>query len=187
MNRNKYGLILILVIVAILWGDEMWITWRFHQLCKDAGVHVYQKVEVEGFYNDVMPGGRELIEKYGYRFMEQKSNWEEQILHIEKHPDGFWISDYIEQPTARYHYKYSANNEGMGLQLAKQEWVIVDSETGEILGRDTTFKRYPGWINGLWLRATMGVYPTICMGSAPKPPELRHLLYHYILIPTNKN
>ena len=52
MNRNKFGLILIVVIVVLLFGDEAWISWRFHQLCKDAGVHVYQKVEAEGYLND---------------------------------------------------------------------------------------------------------------------------------------
>ena len=105
--------------------------------------------------------GTDLIEKYGYRFIEIKSKFDEKIARYEKNEDGLWIHAYFDEPQARYHYKYSANNKDMGLQLAKTEWVIVDSETNEIISRETLFKRYPGWVTGLWDRL-WGVYPTIC-------------------------
>ncbi len=185
-KQSKYPwIIAVIVISCILFGDEVWISWRFNQLCKDAGVHVYQKVEVEGFYDDIHGSANDHIEKHGFRFAEGKSRTNGKIAHVEK-VNGEWIVTLLDHPEARYIYKYSANNEDMGLQLEKWEVVVVDSRTGAILGRDTRYKKYPGWVTGLWDKL-WGVHPTICEGSAPKPPELRHLLYHYVLIPANKN
>jgi len=167
------------VILALPWADEVYIAWRFHELCKDAGIHVYRKVEVEGFYNDVMP-----VEMNGYQFMEQKSNWENNIVRIEKNEDGKRIQTYVDKPSARYHYKYSANNEDMGLQLEKSEWVVIDSNNNEVLGRETIFKRYPGWVEGLWLRF-LGIYPTICYGPLNEREKWKRegLIYDYVLTP----
>ncbi len=177
---------LALVLLALPWADEVYIAWRFQESCKDAGVHVYKKVEVEGFYNDVIRGGKEQIVKYGYRFIEHRSRESKgKIVHLQR-TDGEWEVSILDQPSARYHYKYSANDEDAGLQLAKEEWVIIDSKTGAILGRDTTFKRYPGWIEGLWVRF-LGVYPTICRGPLDDPEKQKRLgqIYTYVLIPKN--
>jgi len=45
------------VLLAAPWAEEYWIASRFEEVCKDAGVHVYKQVEVDGFYDATMGGG----------------------------------------------------------------------------------------------------------------------------------
>ena len=202
--RNWHGWKFIIVPLALIllilpWADEVYIAWRFHDLCKDAGVHIYRKEVANGFVDDISPRSRiglkpgllyndqkrlEEFDKAGFRYKEYMLK-DGGVWHVERYSDGVYAT-ILDNPTARYHYKYSANNEDMGLQLEKQEWVIVDSESGEILGRDTTFKRYPGWIEGLWVRF-LGVYPTICRGPLNEPKKQIRLgqIYKYVLIPKN--
>lgn len=51
--RWKWGLVtpVALTLFAAPWAEEYWIAWHFAQACNNAGVHVYKKVEVEGFYH----------------------------------------------------------------------------------------------------------------------------------------
>ena len=193
----KFVITSLAVIFLILpWVDEVWIAWHFQKLCKDAGVHVYRQVKTDGYLNEnikISPGAAydtvvtypqsiEQFQKQGYSFTEAIVT-DGRISH-EEFIDGVLKITILDQPQARYIYKYSANNEDAGLQLEKQEWVVVDSETGEVLGRDTTFKRYPGWLNGLWLRF-FGVYPTICRGPLNDSEKQKRYgqLYNYVLVP----
>ena len=194
----KFVITPLAVIFLILpWVDEVWIAWHFHELCKDAGVHVYKKVKVEGFLDDThrattnfaydtMLRNQKLIEDFkkdGYAFRENMFK-DGRVSHRELVDDGVKRT-IIDQPQARYIYKYSANNKDAGLQLEKQEWVVVDSATGEVLGRDTTFKRYPSWFDGLWLRYIIGAHPTICKGPYDEPEKQKRdgQLYKHVLIP----
>lgn len=45
------------VLLAAPWAEEYWIASRFEEVCKDAGVHVYKQVEVDGLYYAVVGGG----------------------------------------------------------------------------------------------------------------------------------
>lgn len=165
---------LALVFIALPWVDEIYIAWHFHELCKDAGVHVYKKVEVDGFLDDTSREERD-GQKIGLLFNNPKylEDWDrtgyvfkEYMLkdggarHLERQPDGVYVT-ILDRPTARYVYKYSANNEDAGLQLSKTEFIIVDTQTDEIISRSTLYKRYPGWVEGLWIRF-VGSGLTIC-------------------------
>ena len=44
------------VVLILPWADEVWIAWHFSEFCKDAGVRVVRKVEVEGYYDDTASG-----------------------------------------------------------------------------------------------------------------------------------
>lgn len=146
----------VLALLVAPWAEEYWIARSFHEACQDAGVHVYKKVAVEGFYDETMRGGYGLIDQYGYRFMEQRTDDGKKIEHIEK-PNGQWQVTILDHPTARYHYKYayqptpSQHEESIGWKLEKAELQAIDSRTGEIVGRETWFNRRPSWVEGLWI------------------------------------
>lgn len=182
--RRKWLLIapLALPLLAAPWAEEVWIASRFEDVCKGAGVHVYRRVEVEGFYSDVGGGGG-LVESDGYRFAEYKRSYGNKIERVEK-PSNTLQFVSLDHPTARYHFRYADPKQEvqMGWKLEKWETIVVDSEKGELLGRDTHFKRYPNVAEGMLLRL-VGQSQTICEGPAPKPPALRYPLYHYVLIP----
>ncbi|OGO40013.1 MAG: hypothetical protein A2Z03_12050 [Chloroflexi bacterium RBG_16_56_8] len=202
--KPKWVVLIPLAIISLVlpWADEVYISYRFAKLCEGAGVQVVRKVEVEGFYNETTSGPSEpgpitnqqaidAYDKGSYRFYERKAR--EKVSHVEK-ANRKWEVSILDRPTARYHYKRIIDyRDEHGIHHEKQVAhqiqmigeVVIDSETGEEIGRNVEYMRYPGWIEGLWVRF-FGTGQTICKGSAPKPPELRHLLYHYVLIPTSK-
>jgi len=195
---------LVIVPVALValiapWADEVWIAWRFGQLCKDAGVHVYRKVETDGYYDatttgwsksEVVTDPRQITdyENSGFRFRERNTSVSGhapgKISHLEKYPDGTWRITVIDRPMARYHYKFADPRQEVpaGFKIEKMEWQVTDSQNGEVIGRETRFNRYPGWAQSLWIKH-FGNGGITCEGSAPQPPTLRHLLYHYVLVP----
>ena len=68
------------------------------------------------------------------------------ILHLER-PGGVWQKKFLDTPSARYHVKYAyqptgfGHQEPVGWKLYKLESQVIDSQTGEVLGRETEFKR----------------------------------------------
>lgn len=179
----------VLVLLALPWVEEYWIASHFHAACKDAGVHVVRKVEVEGFYDATMGTGYELIKQYGYRFMEHPAAEDRaKVEHVEMIGDQ-WKVTILDHPTARYHFKYAYQwptphhtEEPIGWKLEKLETVVIDSTNNDVIGRNTKFKRRPNAAEGLILHL-LGPAFTFCEGTAPKPPDLRYPLYHYVLIP----
>jgi hypothetical protein len=186
-----------LVLLAAPWAEEYWIAKNFYEACQNAGVHVYKKVEVEGFVDDtsrcdrdgIKPGywnfdGKSLADwdSRGYRFQENMLK-DGGVVHLERTSQGLEAS-LLDHPTARYHYKHAyqptpyETEEQIGWKLEKLETVVVDSETGEIIGRDTKYRRTVNIAEGSG-RLYWGLAQTTCEGEIPKDP-----LYKYVLIPT---
>lgn len=69
--RNPGYWILAAAALIAPWGEELWISYKFDQLCrKDAGIVISKEVEVDGFYDATMRSAYELTKKAGYRFVE---------------------------------------------------------------------------------------------------------------------
>lgn len=183
-----------LVAMALPIAEEAWIAWHFANLCEDAGIHVKRKISAEGFLETMSspvgfattgPVGRrgELaeFEKAGFRFKESPLR-DGRVWHLEREGDQL-IASIRNIREARYRFGFADSQQDVpvGYRLDKHEMVIVDMETGETIARDTRYIRYPGWIESLWI-GFFGSGLTTCAGTAPKPPPLRHLLYHYVLI-----
>jgi len=200
---------LVIVPVALValiapWADEVWIAWRFGQLCKDAGVHVYRQVEADGYLNAtsespysnlkpvlvVKPSEVARFDKEGFKFVEYLLQGGK-VWRTERVPEGLWrnMSDH---PKARYHYKHSYQpsphvyEEPMGWGLEKKEQIVIDTETKEVLGRDTRYRRYPSFVTQLWAKY-FGSAVVGCDGPSDEPEKQKRigLLYRYVLIPKN--
>lgn len=194
----------VIALLALPWAEETWIAWHFNQLCKGAGVHVARQVEVEGFY-DMQGGGNSTagpitspqaistFEIRGFRFYERLIGYDPKanplyVSHVEK-TDGQWRVTILKQPTARYHYKYAYQptpfqyEEPVGWKLERMETHVIDSETGEVIGRNTLIKRRASIAERLWIRL-LGSDLTMCpdpeKGSHPPFPEA-------VLVPVKKN
>ena len=143
-------------LLALPWAEEAWIAWHFNEACKEAGVHVIRRVEVPGFYDSTMRSGYELIRDHGYLFMEQDADTSRKIEHIEQTGDR-WKVELLDHPTARYHYKYAYQptphryEEPIGWKLERMETQVVDSGTGEVIGRNTLIKRRSSVAEKLWI------------------------------------
>jgi len=164
---------LVIVPVALValiapWADEVWIAWRFGQLCKDAGVHVYRKVETDGYYDatttgwsksEVVTDPRQITdyENSGFRFRERNTSVSGhapgKISHLEKYPDGTWRITVIDRPMARYHHKFNDPRQEVpiSLKIEKREQLVVDTETSEVIAREIGYNRYPSWVQKLWI------------------------------------
>lgn len=189
----------ILVFIAPI-ADEIYIAYRFAKLCEDAGIAVVRRVRADGFYDDTMPSGYGLIEQYGYRFMEHRSDRDGKVVHIEKLGSD-WRKTILERPTARYHYKRIVDYRDIDgrihhempvdLRIQMTGWMIVDTETREVIARNVTYMRYPGWIESLWL-GFVGTSQRSCTDKAAVSPESLHSaslrsLHYFVFIRQNDN
>lgn len=178
-----------LAMIALPWGEEIWIASRFKEACSDAGVKVYRQVEVDGFYDSTMRSGYSLIREKGFAFMEHPSNKKGKVDHIEiEH--GEWVTKTIDQPSARYHFKHFyqpkpfQNWVSIGWRIDKIQYEVIDTETDEVLGVDVRIKRYPSFAESLWLRF---FDPRGVGCSGPLDTSKKHsrtgILYDHVIIP----
>lgn len=146
-----------LAMMMLPWCEEIWIAWHFKQACKSAGAKVYRQVEADGFYDSTMRSGYSLIREKGFAFMEHPSNKRGKVDHIEIE-NGDWKTVTMDQPSARYHFKYSyqpkpfQHDIPIGWKIDKIQYEIIDSKTGGLLGAEARIKRYPNFAESLWLR-----------------------------------
>ncbi len=168
-------LFLLLYIAPI--GEEFWIAWNFGQLCKkDAGLFVYKTVEVEGFYDDTTHWWRQLAESK-YQFMESRDNTYGGLYRVER--DGSGVRHFkIERPTARYHYRWPHMDTPMRHKVEKIERIVVDSQTGETLARETKYRRKAPWFFIGLDRPVM-----LCPGPGEHPLEKYGSVFNLALKP----
>lgn len=149
LRKWKRAWVLMVPLFVLLYvgpiAEELWIAWNFGRLCsKDAGIFVYKTVQVDGFYDATMRSAYEAIQTGGYHFMEHRSRDETKVEHVEK-IDGKWKVTILDHPTARYHYESPHQNTSMGYGVSKIERVVRDSQTGEVLARETKYVRDAPW------------------------------------------
>jgi hypothetical protein len=156
ITREMRGRKAVLVAVGAVFlvlpvAEEVWIAWNFAQACGEAGTFIYKRVQVEGFYDDTRtthagpptPQAVKSFEESGYQFLEMKGK--EKFIRIEK-TDGNWRAVVLDQPKARYHYRWP---DPYGVRVAhkvgKSERLVIDTETNEQIARYTGFGRRPPW------------------------------------------
>ena len=173
-RRWKWAVVAPLVLVvatlaAAPFAEEAHIASHFAALCKDAGVHVGRKVLAAGFYDGIMRSGFLYIDRSGYEFMEHPSSDRKKVEHVEK-IDGKWVTTVLDRPSARYHLLESQPNRKAGYRIVVTERVVVDSQNGEVIARDTTYKRYANSVDQSWAGA-LGSTLTFCPDPAKRSPE----------------
>ena len=178
------------VMFALPWTEELWIAYKFDQFCrKDAGLFIHKTVEVEGFYDETRPGrpgalaeqAKKSMDQSGYQFYERPiSNpygGPSKVVRFEK-VDGQWISRTLDRPTARYHYKTLNSHAPVAHQIKRFEDVVIDVQTGEVLGRFVNYYR-----GAYWFFISSG-RPTIpCAESQAGIRKYGSLIYNEVLKP----
>lgn len=191
-------------MMALPWAEEIWIASNFMEACKGAGVTVYRQVEVEGYLDRTDTLKRESIrvgpqfnanptqqaefEKRGYRFVEQSLD-DGSARHLEREGDRVMVT-IREIPEARYEIKHHFqprryhNDEPIGWKITKNEFQAADRKTGEILGKDTTIKRYPNYAESLWLRY-FGTGMVLCYTPLSDGNKIKRIgsIEKYVFIP----
>lgn len=177
--------VLVSTVLVLPWAEEIRLAQRFEALCETAGVHVTRQVEVDGYYDDIMRSGYLLINEKGYSVMEHRSLTKGKIEHVRK--DGNeWTITQLEQPTARYHHRYSNRRPWVSVEwkLVKSEQQILDTETGIIIARNTRFKRADNTVETQWSRF-LGRGADTCYGPPGNPAKQKRIgqLSSYVFLP----
>lgn len=169
-GRDKRAIVVVTVIALIplvaMVGEAAYVDWRFRQLCQEAKLTITRKVVVEGFYDDgyrtrgwgdtnAILGGYEFIE---WRDKEGR-NWRTERGEGEK---SRTVS--IDKPTARYYWRNQQFPNPVGHLLLRREETVIDSLTGEIIGKRVDGYRRPPFIEALWLRY-FDAPPAMCSGG----------------------
>jgi hypothetical protein len=181
--------------------EERQIRERVAELCKNAGVKIARKIEVDGFYDDLdtrglgprAPQAVAEYERQGFRYYEFRFSQpyvagrvvespEGRVVHMEKQ-DGEWRATLLKEPRARYHFKQLRIDEKVGPKIWVTEYAVIDSSTAEVIGRDLTIRSLPNRVD-LWWMAMFGDPSRYC-----PPFESRQgkgSLPHDALVPLRK-
>jgi hypothetical protein len=143
---SAIGVVFLLLPIS----EELWIAWNFGQACKEAGTFIYKKVRVDGFYDDTRtthagmptPQAVESFEHSGFRFLEMRGR--EKFVRLEK-IDGQWKPIVLDRPTARYHYTKPYSHTSVGHKIKMFEYLVRDTQAGEVLARERTYAREAPW------------------------------------------
>lgn len=165
------SLIVVVGLAAAPFIEERRIATQFSELCKGAGVHVFRKVQASGFYDSTMRSGYSYIDRSGYAFMEHPaSNDRRKVERLEK-AGATWKTVVLEKPTARYHLvESSAGKKPIGHKVWVEEQVLIDTETNEVIARDTKYKRAANTIDQA-LIGTIGSTLELCPDPSKGPPR----------------
>lgn len=196
----KWGLItpVSFLLIAAPVVEELWIQYEFKTLCEDAGVHIIKQVEVDGYYDATGSGpvnegyikNKSEISAYeesGFQFKEFQVGYKlpgDKVSRVEKQEDGRWFLRIQDRPFARYHLLYSYNHNPISHRINKTELIVLDSIQNEVIGRDTLYARYPGVLEGLWVRY-FGGGQVICRGPLDQPEKHKRKgqINDYVLLP----
>jgi len=151
LTRRVPGRRVILVIVAIAFvlapiAEELWVAWRFGQLCEEAGLVVNKVAVVDGFYDDTHSWSERQMNESAYRFVEGHGMSEGKDAYWRHERSGNEIRSFrIDKPSARYTFSMPHNHSQVAYKISMFEYLVVDTKTGEVLAQEKTYARNPFW------------------------------------------
>jgi hypothetical protein len=179
--RNPVYWALAVAILVAPWIEELWIAYNFDRLCrKDAGVFINKSVEVDGFYDDTTHWWRQLSESSNYKFVESRDNATGQLWRVERVGDELRHFK-IDEPTARYRYMAPQQSAPIGYKIRKTERVVTDSQTQEVLARETLYAR-----KAYWFFIALGAPVILCKDVDQRGSPSVGSIYNAVLKPTQQ-
>lgn len=98
---------------------------------------------------------------------------------VEMNTGYAWRIRRLDKPTARYHYKTLNSHTPAAHRIKRFEDVVIDNQTGEVLGRYTNYYRGP-----YWFFISLGT-PTIpCEETQAETRKYGSLIYPVVLKPS---
>lgn len=172
-RRKRIIIIAFLWILAFLIGytDVIYITLKARKLCREeAGLHVYRTVEAAGFLGDI---NIDFWKKHGFRYVESIYQHKKNIFTLHH---GKII--HVAVPDFISRYEYVRNSPVLRGAFERQNDIIRDRQTGEMLGEIVSFYVYPGWLD----RRLVGLLgfswsPPRCDGDYKPGPQKATLTY----------
>jgi hypothetical protein len=144
--RSPIFWVLIAAALVAPWVEELSIAHEFDQLCrKDAGFFVNRTVTVDGFYDDTNAWSPKRVRENGFKFVEGRDGITRTTIWRHEYVDGQIRSIKIDKPTARYWFIQTSLLSPVAYRIGKNESLVKDNRTGEVLARYTDYRRSPYW------------------------------------------
>lgn len=155
------GVTLILAY-AIPLGDVTLNSIAMAKVCPNAGVHIYKKVYVDGYFYEGY--AEEPFKKSPYRFIEAREPGKETITRVERVGDKF-VKTELSAPTAEYEYLSKGWTEDRQARVGRLRYAVINRNTGEVLAERLLFNPFMGWVDSYLLGALFGVGLQGCHGN----------------------
>jgi hypothetical protein len=153
----------LVVAYAIPLGDVTMNSIAMARVCPTAGLHIYKRVKVEGYFD--RSGGEDVLQKYPYRFIETKRPGTK-IIRFERQADGSINRTELDAPTAEYEVVYDSKAPVPELGVrSRQRWWVRDRTSGDAVGEWLAFSPMHGWVDRYLLNRWFGVGLPGCSGE----------------------
>lgn len=166
LGRNaKYVAIPTVVVVAyvIVMGDVTMNSLAMSRVCERAGLHIYNKVKVEGYFDT--RSGPDEIKRYGYKFIETQRPGGK-VARYERQPDGSTTRIEQNEVTAEYEVVYEDKSPVPELGVGSMRRSFVrNRQSGEVIGEWLSFSPMHGWVDRFTLNRWFGVGLQGCSGD----------------------
>lgn len=150
--KPRWGKVIALIVFALIpTVDGYYGRIKLKQMCaEEGGLKIYKVVEaVDGFYIRDQSPGEQWLTKDGYKFVEGRGLGDKP-LRLSLRPDGKVLEERDLKPEelrSRYRYEHSGGDFGIG--YARDEYLIRDLQTNEVLVRHVNIGYAGGWAERL--------------------------------------
>lgn len=152
--RRTGAMFLVLVVGYLIpLGDVTVFSLAMHRACESAGVHIYQRVPVEGYLDDA--AGMDVIQSDGYKFIEnRKLEFKEEghkvvdyirFIHAEKKADGSTSKTLLDQPMAKFEVVREHSTVEAGVKKGRIR--VRNIATKEVIGERVSIVPVAGWVD----------------------------------------
>lgn len=151
------------IAAAIPLADVVIHSRNMAKACQQAGLHIYRKVQVDGYYDPDQ--SQEVLSRHAYRFIEYGARYV-QVYRVERQVDGSFVKFRLKEPTAEYEIDYESNTTDSGRGVNRLRWWAKNRITGDVIGEYLGFSPYYGWVDRYLVQRWFGtIGGDTCMGS----------------------
>ena len=178
LRRYQFGLRMLSIIVlwavaiVVAYWDVYQISKEARRLCKEeAGLHVYKTVVAKGFLGST---NIDYWAKHGFEYVESlyKEGKKTRFTLNQGKVTSETIPGYVSR------YEYTRETQVLAAPFEKEQDMIRDRQTGEILGEVVAFYVYPGWLDSRLLGLVGFTWsPPRCDGDYKPKPQKTTLYY----------
>ena len=144
---RAYLIPLYLVIAYVIpLGDVTLNSWHMAKVCPNAGLHVYRRVNVEGFIPEVILS-RDILEKYPYNYLESRKDARGLVYRLERTALGFIELNDV-RPKAEWeivNHIIERADKFSGVNVERK--VIRNIKSREVIAEDIHYAAFSGWID----------------------------------------
>ena len=146
MTRAYLIPLYLVVAYVIPLGDVTLNSWHMAKVCPNAGLHVYRRVNVEGFIPEIVLS-RDILEKYSYNYLESRKDARGLVYRLERTALGFIELNDV-RPKAEWeivNHIIERADKFSGVNVERK--VIRNIKSREVIAEDIHYAAFSGWID----------------------------------------